>query len=638
MKKTKADQNKQTDNSNPPNKRSGIFGLFFRSQSQTKPLNSNDSNQNNIQNMHIDPTINHDPAFKVLSKFYRDPEYSKRCETHLNTLMTRQFQTCEFDKKSFGKLFDEVLKLVEHKKDLEIKKAIIVNLEKELENEKQSVALEKRRYDELEHRLQEEINKLKDSVAVYQNKNVELVKNINDIDQERVKYKDDNLELSKNIKSLETTVSNQRNEINKIVGELQALKCEYKKALSLIPKDSIMIKEKDNVEHITISSFNIVFTDKKLCQYIAGYLPAEEILNTRIINKAVNNTVMTNLMDFVRVTANEIKKRNDKEKKELWEKINFFKSRAEQAPEEYAKHTFTKYIWLKQIPGDYMGLVLNQAENFCSFVNEITDKDENKDQKSFMKYLGVGNDKKEEKKDSIIQKIFADTSKNLPALSLNAPGKQPVTRNIFIPSDAFKNSNDDKTKVMQTANSYVEELIKVFYKLSNNLSAQKDTQNQFFNIFAKLLIFSKLLLQECKELEYLKDYLVHKYEEAKDKITKSDSVLQQYNAILEQERKIRAAITEKYQELEKKMVSLSNGQSLKESHLVKELEHKIYQMEVDLEASHTDKQNLEAKIKILIKEIKTLRTKNKEMEDTTTGFCTEFTELKNVFDSLKLDV
>jgi len=241
--------------------------------------------------------------------------------------------------------------------------------------------------------------------------------------------------------------------------------------------------------------------------------------------------------------------------------------------------------------------------------------------------------KTEEKKENVMLKIFGE--KRLPEQSYSA-NQKAINRCIFIPADSFKNSNEDKNQVMGKANNYVEELLKMFYKIMNNISVQKDCQSQFYMIFVKLFIYSKLLLQEVKELEYLKDYLVSKYEEAKDKITKSDALIQQYGAALEGERKVRAAITEKYQEMEKRMIMINSGQALKENQVIKELQNQIYQLEADLDTVHGENENMENKIKILIKEIKSLRARTKELEDNTGLFYDDFVDLKNIFDNLNV--
>ena len=78
------------------------------------------------------------------------------------------------------------------------------------------------------------------------------------------------------------------------------------------------------------------------------------------------------------------------------------------------------------------------------------------------------------------------------------------------------------------------------------------------------------------------------------------------------------AITEKYQEIEKRLMMMTNGQTIKENQIIqviifflsknlnlilKELESQIHELDEELNNSDQEKQNLEEKIKILIREV-----------------------------------
>ena len=69
---------------------------------------------------------------------------------------------------------------------------------------------------------------------------------------------------------------------------------------------------------------------------------------------------------------------------------------------------------------------------------------------------------------------------------------------IFIQSDAYKNAAEDKKQMLQKANTFVEDVFKALNKRKGVVSDNQDILIHMLQVYAKLLIYSKVLLQECK--------------------------------------------------------------------------------------------------------------------------------------------
>ncbi len=69
---------------------------------------------------------------------------------------------------------------------------------------------------------------------------------------------------------------------------------------------------------------------------------------------------------------------------------------------------------------------------------------------------------------------------------------------IFIQCDAFKMAADDKKQMLQKANAYVEDVFKALNKRKGVVSDNQDILIHLLQVYSKMLIFSKVLLQECK--------------------------------------------------------------------------------------------------------------------------------------------
>jgi len=69
---------------------------------------------------------------------------------------------------------------------------------------------------------------------------------------------------------------------------------------------------------------------------------------------------------------------------------------------------------------------------------------------------------------------------------------------VFIQGDAYKNAADDKKQMLQKANAYVEDVFKALNKRRGVVSDNQDILIHLLQVYSKMLIFSKVLLQECK--------------------------------------------------------------------------------------------------------------------------------------------
>jgi len=70
---------------------------------------------------------------------------------------------------------------------------------------------------------------------------------------------------------------------------------------------------------------------------------------------------------------------------------------------------------------------------------------------------------------------------------------------IFIQGDSFRNSaSEDKKQMLQKASMYIEDMLRALIKKRNVLAENKDLMSQLLQVFAKMLIHSKILLQEAK--------------------------------------------------------------------------------------------------------------------------------------------
>jgi len=169
------------DNAKPKKKNGLIARLFTRTTSLY--TNDSDSNRSTVPKMHIDNTRDRNPMYKAVSRFYRDPEYAKKVEVYLNANIVRNMCSVEMDRKYFNKLFDEIMKLVELKKDLDKKNQECKKLEKELEQERLNVLAEKKTNEEMGEKNNNEAAHWREELSKHQNKIADLVKQINEMDK-----------------------------------------------------------------------------------------------------------------------------------------------------------------------------------------------------------------------------------------------------------------------------------------------------------------------------------------------------------------------------------------------------------------------------------------------------------------------
>ena len=188
-KQTGYDKNIKED-SNKILKKPRFLGRFFTFKKTTHYDHPSNSDMNNIAKMDVETNINRNPRFKAINRFYRDPFYKQAVEENLLANMNRQIHGVNIDKKYFSQVFDEIMRLMESKKELEKKKEEVLKLEKDIDIQKQNIVNEKKQSERDQNKLIDEINTLKDNLNVFQNKLTELIKEINSKNEEKNKVID----------------------------------------------------------------------------------------------------------------------------------------------------------------------------------------------------------------------------------------------------------------------------------------------------------------------------------------------------------------------------------------------------------------------------------------------------------------
>jgi len=208
---------------------------------------------------------------------------------------------------------------------------------------------------------------------------------------------------------------------------------------------------------------------------------------------------------------------------------------------------------------------------------------------------------------------------------------------IFIQSDAYKNAAEDKKNMLQKANTFVEDVFKALNKRKGVVSENQDVLIHLLQVYSKLLIYSKVLLQECKEMEGLKDYTLSKYEEVKVKVTTLENSVEDSKEAVVTEKRLKDVFSKKALDLEAQLHT-QNVRILKDSETLINMKNQVKTLEEETQKLTKERQDHENKVKVLVKEVKNLRAKNKELEETNTHVMEGYHDIKITFDNLNIDL
>jgi len=208
---------------------------------------------------------------------------------------------------------------------------------------------------------------------------------------------------------------------------------------------------------------------------------------------------------------------------------------------------------------------------------------------------------------------------------------------IFIQSDAYKNAAEDKKNMLQKANAFVEDVFKALNKRKGVVTDNQDVLIHLLQVYSKLLIYSKVLLQECKEMEGLKDYTLSKYEEVKTKVTTLENSVEDSKEAVVTEKRLKDVFSKKALDLEAQLHT-QNVRILKDSETLINTKNQVKTLEEETQKLIKEKQDHENKVKVLVKEVKNLRAKNKELEETNSHVMEGYHDIKITFDNLNIDL
>jgi len=138
-----------------------------------------------------------------------------------------------------------------------------------------------------------------------------------------------------------------------------------------------------------------------------------------------------------------------------------------------------------------------------------------------------------------------------------------------------------------------------------------------------------------KELEGLKDYIIAKYEEVKEKSIRYESFVEDHGQTLETEKQLRKFFEDRATELEAEVHKI-NAKILKDSETQVLTQNQVRLLSQELEAVKKEKVDCEGKLKKLVKEVKNVRAKNKELEDNSNRIMNGYLDIKIAFDNLNI--
>jgi len=682
-----------------------------------------------------------------------DPQMRKKVEGGLNNKISSEITSITIDYQYFEKLIKEVERLKPldgafEAHDIQIKdlQEQIEDLRKQNQDESKGFARLEREHEREKQVLNAKIDDLNEIIKDKDENMRMFTKKIQEQNEEINKLKTEKL-------MLEGRLASRGNEVDILKSKLNEIYDEYKKYRRILYPNLALKEQIDqdkadageeehptsiaDVEIEKVVDLTYLFSDK-IGLRVSEFLEYREMLNLRRISKYMKICIDNN-PQFYLIMAKQIRTKWHRVQSDILKRVNFHKDQAASISSNYIRHTFIKYIRVKEIAGDYMPKVIEQTQDLIKLVEEMGDSlrdttassEINKYEalpseqtpKSFMSFFWKSNGQNKPKDpepsfpasgnqprrltlpnqptdllagDPMLSRLPADQTESLrsgqgeisestkeslghyaysPTYTppTNAQNEVDVVKKreeenknrdpdlpedeidtaeikenifkrewednpwcVFIPADSFQNFNKDKEQMLQKARGHVERLLTDMNKKKQVISGSKEFLLQFIQCFVKLFIYSRVLLQETRELEGLKDYVVSKYEEVKEKLMRYENFVEDHGQALDTEKQLRRFFEKRSTELEAELHK-NNARILRDSENMVLTQNHLKTITQEMEDLKKEKLDCEAKLKKVVKEVKNLRGKNKDLEENTSRVMSGYLDIKIAFDNLNIE-
>jgi len=687
-----------------------------------------------------------------------DPQMRKKVEGGLNNKISSEITSITIDYQYFEKLIKEVERLQPldgafeaHDNQIKDLQEQIEDLKKQNQDESKGFARLEREHEREKQVLNAKIDDLNETIKDKDENMRMFTKKIQEQNEQINNLKNEKL-------MLEGRLASKGNEVDILKSKLNEIYDEYKKYRRILYPNLALKEQIDqdkadageeehptsiaDVEIEKVVDLTYLFSDK-IGLRVSEFLEYREMLNLRRISKYMKICIDNN-PQFYLIMAKQIRTKWHRVQADILKRVNFHKDQAASISSNYIRHTFIKYIRIKEIAGEYMPKVIEQTQDLIKLVEEMGDSlrdttasseinkyevpSAEQTSKSFMSFFWKSNGQNKPKDPEPSFSISGNQPRRLtlpnqpstdphhllagdPMLS-RLPGDQaeslrggqgeisestkeslghyaysptytPPTNNpieteanivkqkeenknrdpdlpeeeidtaeiresifkrewednpwcVFIPADSFANFNKDKEQMLQKARGHVERLLTDMNKKKQVISGSKEFLLQFIQCFVKLFIYSRVLLQETRELEGLKDYVVSKYEEVKEKLMRYENFVEDHGQALDTEKQLRRFFEKRSAELEAELHK-NNARILRDSENMVLTQNHLKTITQEVEELKKEKLDCEAKLKKVVKEVKNLRGKNKDLEENTSRVMSGYLDIKIAFDNLNIE-